>query len=114
MLSKPYHGALDSGAVETSAAVGSTAPATTVERNVKALFHVVGDADVGFIQRVVQPIAKVGASPSRLFASTEDGDGSLMSVDLRVAEISETMARRIENHLRSIVGVHQVIAVYES
>lgn len=87
---------------------------TELTGNIKALYHIVGDADTHFLARVVQPVAKVGATPSRLFASAEAGDGSLMTIDLRVSGISQTVANRIENALRSIVGVHQVIAVYET
>lgn len=80
----------------------------------KALYHVVGDADPAFLPRLVEPVAKLGHVPSRLHASAEDGDGSLVTVDLRVPDVAQTTAERIENALRRIVGVHQVIAVYES
>ncbi len=80
----------------------------------KALFHVVGDADPAFLPRLVDPLAKLGHVPSRLHVSAEAGDGSLMTVDLRVPNVPQTSAERIENALRRIVGVHQVIAVYES
>ena len=114
MLSKPLVGTFEVGASQPHAGLAGAQASVAGDRLVRALFHIVGDADVGFIQRVVQPVAKVGAAPSRLIGSTEAGDGSLMSVDLRISSISETMARRIENHLRAIVGVHQVIAVYET
>lgn len=80
----------------------------------KALYYVVGDAEPGLLARVVEPVAKLGHVPARVHASAEDGDGSRMTVDLRVAAVPQTSAERIENALRSIVGVYQVIAVYET
>jgi hypothetical protein len=82
--------------------------------SVRALFYVVGDADPSFLPRVFGPVAKLGHMPSRVHASTEAGDGTQMTIDLRVTDISQTAAKRVENALRSIVGVHQVIAVYEN
>ena len=82
--------------------------------NIKALFYVVGDADPAFLPRLVEPVAKLGHVPSRVHASAEAGDGSLMTVDLRVANVAQASAERMENALRRIVGVHQVIAVYEA
>ena len=43
----------------------------------------------------------------------ESGDGSQLSVDLRLAGVSPRTAELVENALRRIVGVHQVIAVVE-
>ena len=79
----------------------------------KALFHVVGDADPSLLPRVVGPVTKLGLVPCRLHASNEDGDGGQLTIDLRLANVPQTSAERVEGALRSIVGVHQVIAVYE-
>ena len=80
---------------------------------VRALFYVVGDADAALLPRITAPVAKLGYVPSRVHASSEAGDGSVMTVDLRVCNVAQAAAKRIENALRSVVGVHQVIAVYE-
>ena len=79
----------------------------------KALFYVVGDADPALLPRVIGPVSKLGLVPCRLHASNEDGDGALLSIDLRLADVTQTAAERVESALRGIVGVHQVIAVYE-
>lgn len=79
----------------------------------KALFYVVGDADPALLPRIVGPVTKLGLVPSRLHASTEDGDGARLTVDLRLADVSQSAASRVEGALRSVVGVHQVIAVFE-
>ena len=83
-------------------------------RRSRALFHVTGHADPGLVPRLVEPVAKLGHVPTRLFVSREDGDGSELTVDLRLAGIPQTDARRIENALRAVVGVAHVIAVYEA
>lgn len=80
---------------------------------VKALFYVVGDADPAFLPRILEPVAKLGHVPSRVHASAEAGDRSVMTVDLRVPDVAQILAERMENALRRVVGVHQVIAVYE-
>ena len=80
---------------------------------VKALFYVVGDSDPAMLPRITAPLAKLGFVPSRLHASNESGDGSVMTVDLRVCDVPQESAKRIETALRTMVGVQQVIAVYE-
>ena len=80
---------------------------------VRALFHVLGGADPNFLPRILGPLAKQGHVPERLHASTEDG-GSIMTIDLRMARATQATAKRIENALRIIVGVHQVIETYET
>lgn len=93
----------------TDSATSMPSPASET----RALFHVTGAADPGLVPRLVEPVAKLGYTPTRLYVSREDGDGSEVTVDLRLANVSQTDAGRVERSLRSIVGVHQVIAVYE-
>lgn len=80
----------------------------------RALFHVTAVADPGLVPRLVEPVAKLGHVPTRLFVSREDGDGTQLTVDLRLADVPHTDARRVENALRAVVGVMQIIAVYEA
>ena len=98
---------------EQSPAVAHQAAAQQPTANTKALFYIVGDADPSMLARVIEPVAKLGYVPSRVFASSEGGDGSVMTVDLRVNRVAREAAGRMENALRRIVGVHQIIAVYE-
>lgn len=86
------------------------APAASV---VNARYLVVGPSDPGFLSRLVEPVAKLGEVPTRVHASRESGDGSQLSVDLRLGGVSPRTADLVENALRRIVGVHQVIAVVE-
>lgn len=80
---------------------------------VNARYLVVGPSDPGFLSRLVEPVAKLGEVPTRVHASRESGDGSELSVDLRLGAVSPRTAELIENALRRIVGVRQVIAVVE-
>ena len=91
--------------------VGANSEACSTAR---ALFHVTGLADPGLLPRLVEPVAKLGYVPTRLHVSREDGDGSQVTVDLRLAGVPQTQASRIEGMLRWVVGVQQVIAVYEA
>lgn len=81
---------------------------------VRALFLVIGACDPGLLPRLVEPIAKLGHVPSRVHASRESGDGSELSVDLRLAGVPRRAAELVERSLRAIVGVRQVIAVIEA
>lgn len=98
---------------QPSHAVANPAAEQHLSETIKALFHVVADADPAFLPRLIEPVAKLGHVPSRVHASTEAGDGSLMTVDLRVAGVEQIEGERMENAMRRIVGVRQVIAVYE-
>jgi len=73
-------------------AAGVVAPCAQA-RTVRAFFFVTAPADPGLLPRLIEPVAKLGAVPSRVHASRESGDGSELSVDLRLAGvISETVA----------------------
>ena len=52
--------------------------------------------------------------PSRVHASRESGDGSELSVDLRLAGVAPRTAELVEFALRAVVGVRQVMAVIET
>ena len=80
---------------------------------VRALFLVTGPADPGLLPRLVEPIAKLGHVPSRIHASAEAGDGSELTVDLRLGRVSARTAHLVDRSLRATVGVRQVISVIE-
>ena len=92
-----------------SAQAGGSAHADRVN----ARYLVVGPSDPGFLPRLLEPVAKLGEVPTRVHASRESGDGSELSVDLRLSAVSARTAELVENALRRIVGVRQVIAVVE-
>jgi hypothetical protein len=94
-------------------AAGATVPRTQ-PHTVRAFFFVTAPADPGLLSRLIEPVAKLGAVPSRVHASRESGDGSELSVDLRLAGVAPRVAELVEYALRAVVGVRQVTAVIES
>ena len=93
------------------ATLASVEPGCT--RSLRALFLITAPADPGLLPRLIEPVAKLGEVPSRLHASRESGDGSEITVDLRLSGVSQRTAELVEFGLRAVVGVRQVIAVLE-
>ena len=94
------------------AAASGDAPVARLN-TVRAFFFITAPADPGLLPRLIEPVAKLGAVPSRVHASCEAGDGSELSVDLRLAGIAPRTAELVEHALRAIVGVRQVMALVE-
>lgn len=90
----------------------AVAPCAPVE-TVRAFFFITAPADPGLLPRLIEPVAKLGAIPSRVHASREAGDGSELTVDLRLAGVAPRTADLVERALRAVVGVRQVMAVVE-
>ena len=80
---------------------------------VSARFLVHAPSDPGLLPRLVEPFSKLGTVPSRVHASCESGDGSQMTVDLRLAGVAPRTAELVELALRRVVGVSLLIAVVE-
>lgn len=78
---------------------------------VQAIFFVTATADPGMVQRLVEPIGKLGLVPMRVHISSEDGNGDELSADLRIAGLTRQTAHLLDKALRRIVGVRQVIAL---
>lgn len=89
---------------------GASVEASTVS----ARYLVQGPSDPGLLSRLVEPFAKLGTVPSRVHASCKSGDGSQMTVDLRLGGVAPRTAELIEHSLRRVVGVSQLIAVVEA
>jgi hypothetical protein len=93
------------------------APASGAQRaepgTVRAYFFVTAPADPGLLPRLIEPVAKLGAVPARVHASRESGDGTELTVDLRLAGVDPRTADLVERALRAVVGVRQVMAVVE-
>jgi len=93
-------------------AAGAEAPRAAAA-TVRAYFFVTAPADPGLLPRLIEPVAKLGAVPARVHASRESGDGSELTVDLRLAGVAPRTADLIGRALRAVVGVRQVRAVVE-
>lgn len=93
-------------------APGAAAPCAPLE-TVRAFFFISAPADPGLLPRLIEPVAKLGAVPSRVHASREAGDGTELTVDLRLAGVTPRTADLVARALRAVVGVRQVMAVVE-
>jgi hypothetical protein len=89
------------------------AASRAADATVRAYFFVTAPADPGLLSRLIEPVAKLGAVPSRVHASRESGDGSELVVDLRLAGVPPRTADLVERALRAVVGVRQMMAVVE-
>jgi hypothetical protein len=94
-------------------AAGAAAPCAK-PRTVRAYFFVSAPADPGLLPRLIEPVAKLGAVPTRVHASRESGNGTELTVDLRLAGVAPRTADLVERALRAVVGVRQVKSVVES
>ena len=97
----------------TSPVVSASGAASAEPRTVRAYFFISAPADPGLLSRLIEPVAKLGAVPARVHASRESGDGSELTVDLRLAGVAPRTADLIGRALRAVVGVRQVRAVVE-
>jgi hypothetical protein len=96
-----------------SAVAAGVAPRAQAH-TVRAFFFVTAPADPGLLSRLIEPVAKLGAVPSRVHASRESGDGSELSVELRLVGVAPRTAELVEFALRAVVGVRQVMALVEA
>jgi hypothetical protein len=97
----------------TSPDAAGTAAACAAPATVRAYFFISAPADPGLLPRLIEPVAKLGAVPARVHASRESGDGSELTVELRLAGVAPRTADLIGRALRAVVGIRQVMAVVE-
>src|SRR5262245_57635919 len=93
-------------------AAGTAAPCAK-PHTVRAYFFVSAPADPGLLPRLIEPVAKLGAVPTRVHASRESGDGTELTIDLRLAGVAPRTADLVGRALRAVVGVRQVKSVVE-
>jgi hypothetical protein len=97
----------------TSPVASASGAACAVRDTVRAYFFISAPADPGLLPRLIEPVAKLGAVPARVHASREAGDGTELTVDLRLSGVAARTADLVERALRAVVGVRQVMAVVE-
>ncbi|MBO0765217.1 MAG: hypothetical protein J2P50_11605 [Hyphomicrobiaceae bacterium] len=99
----------------TSSVVSATGAANAHAQRgtVRAFFFISAPADPGLLARLIEPVAKLGTVPARVHASRESGDGTELTVDLRLAGVAPRTADLVGRALRAVVGVRQVRAVVE-
>ena len=76
--------------------LASAAP-RAADETVRAFFFVTAPANPGLLPRLIEPVAKLGAVPSRVHASRESGDGSEITVDLRLVGVALRTAELVES-----------------
>lgn len=103
-----------SSSSSTVLATGHTRAASAAASNVHARFLLQGPADPGLLPRLIEPFSKLGTVPTRVHATREAGDGSEMSIDLRLSDVELRTAELIEIALRRVIGVSQMISVIEA
>jgi hypothetical protein len=97
----------------TSPVVSASGAEGAEPGTVRACYFVSAPADPGLLPRLIEPVAKLGAVPQRVHASRESGDGTELTVDLRLAGVTPRIADLVGRALRAVVGVRQVMAVVE-
>lgn len=93
--------------------VALTGAPTAQADTVRAFFFISAPVDPGLLPRLIEPVAKLGAVPTRVHASRESGDGSELTVELRLTGVAPRTADLVGRALRAVVGVRQVMAVVE-
>lgn len=88
--------------------------ASPAEAAGRTFFFVTAATDSGLLPRILQPFAKLGLVPYRVHASTEQGSGEEMSVELRIAGSDPANAERLASLCRGVIGVRSVIMAVES
>jgi hypothetical protein len=97
----------------TSPVAAGAAGACAEPATVRAYYFISAPAHPGLLPRLIEPVAKLGAVPARVHASRESGDGTELTVDLRLAGIPPRTADLVARALRAVVGVRQVKTVVE-
>ncbi len=100
---------MTSPVVSAPGAVAACAEPATV----RAYYFITAPAHPGLLPRLIEPVAKLGAVPARVHASRESGDGTVLTVDLRLAGVAPRTADLVARALRAVVGVRQVKTVVE-
>jgi hypothetical protein len=79
----------------------------------KTYFFLTGDTGADLLPRVLLPFTKLGLVPYRVHASTEQGTGEEMSLELRFACLSAETAAQLAARCRAVIGVCSVMTVAE-
>ncbi len=94
-------------------AQAANAPAEPQHAVAKTYFFLTGEAAYDLLPRVFIPFAKHGLVPYRVHASTEQGMGEEMTIELRFAGLASGAAETLAARCRAIIGVHSVLTVAE-
>jgi hypothetical protein len=79
----------------------------------RTYFFLTAEAECGLLLRVLQSFARLNVTPYRVHASTEQGAGEEMSLELRIRGSDPAVAERLAALCRAVVGVRSVIMAVE-
>lgn len=79
----------------------------------RTYFFLTAEADCGLMLRVLQSFARLNVTPYRVHASTEQGTGEEMSLEVRIAGADPAIAERLAALCRTVMGVRSVIMAVE-
>lgn len=79
----------------------------------KTYFFFTAETGAGLLPRVLQPFTRLGLIPYRVHASTEQGTGEEMSVELRFARLPVGLSDNLADMCRVMPGMRSVLMVVE-
>ena len=79
----------------------------------RTYFFLTAEPECGLMLRVLQSFARLNVTPYRVHASTEQGKGDEMSMDLRIRGSDPAVAERLAALCRTVMGVRSVIMAVE-
>jgi hypothetical protein len=79
----------------------------------RTYFFLTLEAESNLLIRVLQSFTRLGVTPYRVHASTEQGTGEEMSLELRIPGADPDVAERLASLCRTVVGVRSVIMAIE-
>ena len=82
-------------------------------QSVRAMYYVNAVADPNLLPRLIEPFAKLGLIPDRVYADREAHADRDLNVELRLIEADPHYAMILEKSLRAVIGVRKVISVIE-
>jgi hypothetical protein len=79
----------------------------------RTYFFLTAEAECNLLLRVLQSFSRLGVTPYRVHASSEQGTGEEMSLELRIPGADADVAERLASLCRTVVGVRSVIMAIE-
>lgn len=77
----------------------------------KTYFFLTGESAYDLLPRVMIPFTTLGLVPYRVHASTEQGTGEEMSIELRFTGVPAAACETLAARCRAIIGVRSVMTV---
>ena len=79
----------------------------------RTYFFLTAETECNLLLRIFQAFSRLGVTPYRVHASSEQGTGEEMALELRIPGADRDVAERLASLCRSVVGVRSVIMAIE-